>query len=82
MKQHLRIDTFKVFPEDDNHLQAIIEDNKLSRTQGKSKAYRIALERYQEHKQLHQEVATLNEKIAALTEQIGQLYFLVQGGVK
>ncbi|QNP48382.1 hypothetical protein [Diaphorobacter aerolatus] len=82
MRQHIRIDGLKVFPEDDKVLKAIMSEHKLSEKQGKSRAYRIALERYQDTQQLHQEVASLTAEIRELKEQIAQLYFVVQGGVQ
>lgn len=79
MKEHLRVDTFKVFPDDDKALSFVMAKEG---TKNKSEAYRVALKTYLDLHQLPQEVAELKAIIMTLNESIQQLYFKldVQGG--
>jgi hypothetical protein len=82
MRQHIRRDTIKVFAEDEAILQTIIADKKLSKTQGRAKAYRAALETYASLHQVPDSVAQLTKTIQELNEKVEQLYFIVQGSMK
>ena len=82
MRQHIRRDTIKVFVEDEVILQTIIADKKLSKTQGRAKAYRAALDTYSSLHAVPDSVAQLNTTIKELTDKVEQLYFIVQGSMK
>lgn len=82
MREHLRIDTFKVFPEDDKHLRLLMANEK---TKNKSEGYRIALEAYGDNKaiahalqDLTAEVTATRSEIKALAEQNDDLNFVVR----
>lgn len=80
MREHLRVDTYKVFDEDDKNLNFIMTKNKLS----KSESYRLALKTYvdlysviEENKSTTKEIQELKNKIENLTQSMQNLYEIV-----
>lgn len=80
MKEHLRVDTFKVFDEDNKNLDFIMTKNKLN----KSEAYRLALQTYvnlnsviEENKKTSKEVESLSKEVKDLKETINELYQII-----
>lgn len=78
MTKHIRVDTFKVFSEEAEILSQIMKDHKLPPKTGRSKAYRIALNKYSEAKEICQELNSQKAAFTATQAQQEELYFALQ----
>lgn len=87
MREHLRIDTIKVFDEEAKALNLVMAD---IHTKNKSDGYREALKTYVKNKEVAKEIQAMSEELTAtrkdmalLMEKMEDLYFLIRNqGVK
>ena len=82
MREHIRIDTIKVFDEENKALHLVMADHK---TKNKSEGYREALKTYAKHRAVAQELQAVKEEVSssrdainALAEKNDDLYFVVR----
>ena len=83
MRKHLRMDGVKMFDEDEENLQKIKREHKLT---NRSDCHRLALKVCASLGQIPQELcnieASQDEKFTKLFEQVQQLYFILQEKIK
>lgn len=76
MKQHIRVDTFKVFDVDQKALELIQKEEKIK---NKSEAYRLALAHYVKNKELNLQIAQLHTELTHARTDIAELKTLTEG---
>ena len=83
MRKHLRMDGVKMFDEDEENLQKVKRDNKLS---NRSDCHRLALKDCASLGQIPQELRNLEasqqDGFKQLSEHIQQIYFILQEKMK
>lgn len=77
MRQHIRVDSIKVFEEEEKILNSIIETEKLK---NKSEAWRKALEIYVKFSSSAKELSDLQRQVKENNELIKSLYFKFDNG--
>jgi len=77
MRQHIRVDSIKVFEEEEKILNSIIEVEKLK---NKSEAWRKALEIYVKFSSSAKELSDLQRQVKENNELIKSLYFKLDKG--
>lgn len=75
MKNHIRVDTIKVFKNDLKIINQIMLDLKIEE---KSSAWREALIQYEKNKESNQKIGQLSNEVKILSEKIDSLYFIMQ----
>lgn len=75
MKNHIRVDTIKVFKNDLKIINKIMLDLKIEE---KSSAWREALKQYEDNKENNRKIEQLSNELKNLSEKIESLYFIIQ----
>lgn len=76
MKQHIRVDAFKVFDDDHKALELIQKEEKIK---NKSGAYRLALAHYVKNKELNLQIEQLQNELHGARTDIAELKTLTEG---
>lgn len=78
MREHLRIDTIKIFKKEASQLDEIM---KIRKIKNKSDAYREALESYSDNHRRDEAYRELQKEVSQLKEMIEDLNFLIRNSL-
>ena len=74
MRKHIRVDTVKIFEEDERILKQIMQKEDLN----KSAAWRFALKNYADYHATNIELADLKDMVVEMNEALKQMYFKME----
>ena len=79
MRNHIRTDTFKIFPEDDSVMNQIKLEHNLPENLWKSTSIRIALIAYRDKHKLTEQVQLLSDQVESQNDKLEEILLTLKG---